>query len=143
MPGSTEKEFDWSPWAHPKAKRWFVDLLEQTHLPLMMEHAIDQPDNSLDEGLARFMVAMGLLLGREGIWPEQRNPILRTIVRKGDAVTRRTGGPGGAPISLKEHKNQSTKREQFVEEVEIMRRRIGMSNRKNPLDPPAWGKFWS
>lgn len=143
MPDSKKTEVDWAPWTHPKAKRWFTDLLEQTHLPLMMEHAIDMPDGSLDEGQTRFIVAMALLFGREGMWPEQRDLILRTIVRKGNVVATRATSRTDGPVSLSEHKTQSLKHEQLAQEVEILRRRIGMSNRRNQLNPPAWGKFWS
>jgi hypothetical protein len=142
MSDSNDRDIDWSPWTHPKAKRWFTDLLEQTHLPIMMEHAIDGPDDLLDEGLTRLIVALGLLLGREGIWPEQRDLLLRTIVRKGDLVSRRSNKSEG-PISLAQHKSHGLKREQLIQEVEMLRRRIGMSNRRNQLDPPSWGGFWS
>lgn len=144
MPGSEEKKVvDWSPWRHPKAKRWFEELLEETHLPLMMEHAVDKPDDNLSEGETRLMVALGLLLGRDGIWPAQRDMILRTIVRKGNVVATRATERKEGPISLSEHRNQSTKHQQLIHEVEMLRRRIGMSNRRTQQDPPTWGKFWS
>ena len=50
MPGSEDRTIDWSPWKHPKARRWFEELLEKTHLPLMMEHAVDEADDVLVEG---------------------------------------------------------------------------------------------
>ena len=137
------RTIDWSPWTHPKAKRWFEELLEETDLPLMMEHAVDKADDSLDGGVTRLIVALALLLGRDGIWPALRDPILRTIVRQGNVVARRTAGRTRGPVTLAQHKEQSNLQDQLVEEVEILRRRIGMSNRRTPLQPPAWGKFWS
>lgn len=137
------KTIDWSPWKHPKAKRWFEELLEETHLPLMMEHAVDKADDSLNEGETRLMVALALLLGREGIWPAKRDMLLRTIVRKGDVVVNRKGSRSDGPMSLAELKLKSAQHEKLVQEVELLRRRIGMSNRKTQLDPPAWGEFWS
>ena len=137
------KTVDWSPWKHPKAKRWFEELLEETHLPLMMEHAVDKPDDSLSEGETRLMVALALMLGRDGIWPAQRDTLLRSIVRKGDVVANRVSGRKDGPISLAELKTKSTQHDNLVQEVELLRRRVGMSNRKTELDPPAWGKFWS
>ncbi len=134
---------DWSPWKHPKAKRWFEELLEETHLPLMMEHAVDKADNSLSEGETRLMVALGIMLGHDGIWPAQRDMILRTIVRQGDIVAKRTAAKKEGPISLSQHQEQAKQHDQLVHEVEMLRRRIGMSNRKTPQKPPAWGKFWS
>ncbi len=140
---SQEKLVDWSPWKHPKAQRWFEELLEESHLPLMMEHAVDKADDSLNEGETRLMVALAILLGREGVWPAQRDSILRTIVRQGDVVSRRATDTKEGPLSLSEHKAQANQHDQLVHEVEVLRRRIGMSNRKTPLKPPAWGKFWS
>ncbi len=134
---------DWSPWKHPKAKRWFEELLEESHLPLMMEHAVDKADDSLNEGETRLMVALAILLGREGVWPAQRDSILRTIVRQGDVVAQRTTKSKDGPLSLSEHKAQSKQHDHLVHEVEVLRRRIGMSNRTTPQKPPAWGKFWS
>ena len=137
------KTIDWSPWKHPKAKRWFEELLEETHLPLMMEHAVDQADDSLNEGETRLMVALALLLGREGIWPGKRDVLLRTIVRKGDALVNRKASRSDVPMSLTELKFKSTQHDNLVQEVELLRRRVGMSNRTTRLDPPAWGDFWS
>ncbi|QEG23109.1 hypothetical protein [Mariniblastus fucicola] len=140
---SQNRLIDWSPWKHPKAKRWFEELLEETHLPLMMEHAVDKPDDSLDEGETRLMVALAILFGRDGVWPAQRDSILRTIVRKGNVVANRAATPKDGPMSLAQHKEQAKQHDHLVDEVEILRRRIGMSNRKTPMPPPAWGKFWS
>jgi len=137
------KVVDWSPWKHPKAKRWFEELLEGTHLPLMMEHAVDKADDTLTKGETRLIVALALMLGREGIWPAQRDRLLRTIVRKGDVVANRSSGKKDGPMSLAELRSKSTQHESLVQEVEMLRRRIGMSNRKTKLNPPAWGKFWS
>jgi len=134
---------DWSPWTHPKARRWFEELLEETQLPLMMEHTVDKADDSLNEGETRLMVALAILLGRDGIWPAQRDLILRTLARRGDVVSRRTAQNKNGPISLAQHKEQADQHEHLVQEVEMLRRRIGMSNRKTPMNPPAWGKFWS
>jgi hypothetical protein len=134
---------EWSPWTHPKAKRWFEELLEETDLPLMMEHAVDKADDSLDEGQTRLMVALALLFGRDGIWPAVRDPILRAIVRKGSVVANRSTSVAKGPITISQHKDLSNQHDHLVEEVEILRRRIGMSNRKTPIKPPAWGKFWS
>ena len=132
---------NWSPWKHPKAKRWFEELLEVAHLPLMMEHAVDKADDSLGEGETRLVVALALMLGREGIWPAQRDTVLRTIVRKGNVVASRETGSKAGAISLAEHKSHAKRRAELVHEVELLRRRIGLSNRKNLLDPPVWGKF--
>jgi len=137
------KIVDWSPWKHPKAKRWFEDLLEETHLPLMMEHAVDKADDSLSEGETRLIVALALILGRDGIWPAQRDTLLRSIVRKGDVVANRTSARKDKPMSLAELKRKASQHDNLVQEVEMLRRRIGMSNRKTELEPPAWGKYWS
>ena len=144
MPESHESStVDWSPWKHPKAKRWFEELLEETHLPLMMEHAVDKPDDSLSEGETRLIVALALMLGRDGIWPAQRDKLLRSIVRKGDVVASRTAERKDKPVSLAELKSKAAQHENLLQEVEMLRRRIGLSNRKTELKPPAWGKFWS
>ena len=144
MPASNEEEIvNLSPWMHPKAKRWFQELLEETHLPLMMEHAVDKPDDTLGEGETRLMVALALLLGRDGIWPAQRDLVLRTIVRKGNVVATRSSERKEGPISLSQHRDQASRHQQMIHEVEMLRRRIGMSNRRAAMDPPAWGKFWS
>lgn len=143
MPGSEDRTIDWSPWKHPKARRWFEELLEETHLPLMMEHAVDEADDVLVEGETRLMVALAILLGRDGIWPAARDSILRTIVRKGGVVSNRTVSNSNGPLSLAEHQEQARQHDHLVDEVEMLRRRIGMSNRKQALKPPEWDRFWS
>ena len=143
MPGSEDRTIDWSPWKHPKARRWFEELLEKTHLPLMMEHAVDEADDVLVEGETHLMVALAILLGRDGIWPAARDSILRTIVRKGGVVSSRTASNSNGPLSLAEHQEQARQHDHLVDEVEMLRRRIGMSNRKQALKPPEWDRFWS
>lgn len=138
-----DEVIDYSPWKHPKAQRWFKELLEETHLPLMIEDALEKPDAELSRGESRLFLSLMIMLGRKGIWPENRESLFRTVIRKTVIVMTRKQGRSDKPLTLSEHKVHAKVNSAMDGELEILRRRIGMSNRKTALSPPkSWGRFW-
>ena len=143
MADNSNGENTWSPWAHPKAQLWFAELFEKTHLPLMIEDEMERPLGKRSEEVTRLMVALTLLLGREGVWPQQHKAIIRTVVRRAAELEQSSGSTSGKAMTIEDHRMQGMQNEELKVEVENLRRRIGMSNRTSKLAPPAWGKFWS
>ena len=87
---------DLSPWAHPKAQRWFHDLIEDSMLALSLDDELEQCEkvNELDK--IRMILALALFLGREGIWPESRNNILIGAARTASNVIKKAPSTGTA-----------------------------------------------
>jgi len=139
----SDNQNTWSPWAHPKAQRWFAELFDKSSLPLMIEDTVERPLVESNEEVTRLMLALTLLLGRDGIWPEQRKHILRTVARRAAEFDAEDGSVSGKPMTMADHRVKGMQQQEIKVELEHLRRRIGMSNRKNKLAPPAWGKFWS
>ncbi len=135
---------DLAPWAHPKAQRWFRDLLEETSLPLALDDEISQAENQDDFEKIRVILALALLIGRPGIWPENRNSLLRAAVRAAHQITNKTPGQkDGRPMTIAEAKGRTADHDAIRHEIELMRRRLKMSNRKSEMYPPTtWGNIW-
>jgi len=132
-------EATWSPWAHPNAKLWFRELFEHSYLPLMIEDSVGNSESDTDEDVVRLMLALSVMLGQEGIWPEQRKTVLRTVVNR---VTETIGRLRDGPISLDKNRVRSMIQNQMELELEHLRHRIGVSD-EQPSETPNWGKFWS
>jgi hypothetical protein len=143
--GSKQVSNDYSPWTHPKAKQWFAELLEKTHLPLLIEDALEKPDAELSRGETRLFLSLMIMLGREGIWPDHRQSLFRTVIRKAaTAGSQQQTNASSKPLTLEQHRSQGSLSEALEEELGLMRRRIGMSNRKTKLEAPkAWGRYWT
>jgi hypothetical protein len=140
MPDAT----DLAPWAHPKAKRWFHSLIEDNSFALALEDELVQAEQVKDYDRIRMIHALALLLGHEGIWPKHRTAVLKACVRASSQIVKdHDTGPVGGPLTISEHKGQSATDEAFQQEIELMRRRLKMSNRKSMIGPPkSWGNVW-
>lgn len=135
---------DLSPWAHPKAQRWFEDLLERDLLPTALDDEIVQAVRGHEHEKVRVILALLLVLGRDGIWPTSRSNVLKSAVRGAEHLVK-TPAPiqGKKPLTLSEARGRTTQFETLQVEIEMMRRRLKMSNRKTPLDAPkSWGNLW-
>lgn len=140
MPDAT----DLSPWAHPKAKRWFHNLIEDNSFALALEDELVQAEQAKDYEKIRMIHALALLLGHEGIWPKHRDDVLKACVRASSRIVKdHDTRPVEGPITIAEHKDQSATDEAFQQEIELLRRRLKMSNRKSTIGAPkAWGNIW-
>jgi hypothetical protein len=133
-----------SPWAHPKAQRWFDNLIESNMFALAVDDEIAkcEADNDLEK--ARMLLAFALLLGREGMWPDGRTNVLKAAVRTCNRMAQQAPktGPTKA-MTIAEHHGQNVQVDAVNHEVELMRRRLKMSNRVTEISPPAsWGNLW-
>ena len=135
---------DLSPWAHPKAKRWFTNLIEENTFALAVDDELAQSINRNEFDKIRAILALAILLGREGVWPEGRANILRSVVRAAAHVSKGSGPEKvGGPMTMAEHQGHTLHDDAIHHELELLRRRLKMSNRKSQLDPPAtWGNLW-
>jgi hypothetical protein len=51
---------------------------------------------------------------------------------------------GAKPLTVAEHQQATRARTQLEHELEILRRRVGISNRKSELKcPPDWQRVWN
>jgi hypothetical protein len=139
-----ETATDLSPWAHPKAKRWFESLFEDSSFPLALDDEIAKAENQNDFEKIRVILALALLVGRPGMWPESRNGLLRAAVRAAHHVSSTTPGQKeGRAMTIAEAKGRTADHEAIRHEIELMRRRLKMSNRKSEIYPPmTWGNIW-
>lgn len=117
--------------------------MDKTALPLMIEDAVDRPELARSEEITRLMLAFSLLLGRDGVWPEQQKSVLRTVARRTAELGNKSTDTSGKPMTMQDHRANRMQKQEIQLELEHLRRRLGMSNLKNKLAPPAWGKFWS
>lgn len=140
MPDAT----DLAPWAHPKAKRWFQSLIENNSFALALEDELLQAEQAKDYDKIRMIHALALLLGHEGIWPKHRKDVLKACVRASSKIVKdHETGPVGGPLTIAEHKDQSATDEAYLHEIELLRRRLKMSNRKSMIGAPnSWGNVW-
>lgn len=140
---------DLSPWAHPKAQRWFATLLERSGFINEVEDTVNLTDDHLELAHCRMLLALLILLGRPGIWPEDKNRVLQRAASKINNIAKKSQviqptSKKAKPLSIEQHKRNSVSRTAIQVELELLRRRAGISNRKSKLPMPStWGKFWS
>ena len=138
-----------SPWAHTKAQRWFETLLERSGFINEIEDMVNLDEDHMDLSHGRMMLALLNLLGRPGIWPESKKRVLQRSVSR---ITRLGAqskdatinvGKKQQPLTIDEHKRKTAAQKAIQDELEILRRRAGMSNRKSKLNAPVtWTNFW-
>ena len=135
---------DLAPWAHPKAKRWFESLIDDTSFALVLEDELVHAEKEKDYDKVRMIHALALIFGHQGIWPEHRMGLLKDCARAANRVLKdHDSGTVSGPLTIAEHKGQSATDEAFRQELELLRRRLKMSNRKSMIGPPkSWGNFW-
>ena len=139
---------DLSPWAHPKAQRWFESLLERSGFVSEVEDVVQLDQDHFELPHARMLLALLILLGRPGIWPEDKQRVLqRAASRIAKAAEQDSGGVSvgkkAKPVTLDQHKRNTVAKKSIEAELEMLRRRAGMSNRKSKLPPPpTWTNFW-
>lgn len=143
------KNNDLSPWAHPKAQRWFATLLERSGFISEIEDTVQLDDDHLDLPHGRMMLALLILLGRNGIWPEEKKRVLQRAASRISKLA--SQGPAAPiaqkkkhrPLTLAQHKRNTVAQKAIQVELEFLRRRAGMSNRTSKLTPPVtWKNFW-
>ncbi len=135
---------DLSPWAHPKAQQWFHDLIEDNMFALGLDDELARAEHKKEFDSIRAILALAILLGRDGIWPANRTGILQAIVRCASKSSK-SDAPhvGDRPLTVAEHQRHARHDQAVKQETEFLRRRLKMSNRKSALKPPvSWGNLW-
>lgn len=135
---------DLSPWAHPRAQHWFRALFERTSFALSLENELGQPEDQMNIGKVRMMLAFAVVLGRPEIWPRQQMDVLKLIYRKSKEYSLAPGQAcSGKPLTIKEHRAHEVLLVEMSQEMELLRRRMGISNRKTKMGAPSsWEPFW-
>jgi hypothetical protein len=140
MAGTT----DLSPFVHPKAQKWFRALLQRTSLPMALEDELRRPDDQLNLEIVRMILAFAVLLGRPGIWPENENDVLKFIVKRANEFSKMSASSTtGTALTLAEHQAHTKTISELTQEMELVRRRLGISVRKTKISTPrSWAPFW-
>ena len=135
---------DLSPWIHPKAQNWFYALFRKTNLAMVIDDELQKPEGAISLDQMRMILAFAILLGREEMWPENERGALKAILRKTRQIAKLPpSSDTGKPLTMAEHRCYNETLEEFKREIEILSRRMGMSNRQSAIDPPAsWQPFW-
>lgn len=139
-----KEQNDLSPWIHPKAQNWFYALFRKTNLAMFIDDELQRPEGTISLDQMRMILAIGILLGRDEMWPENERGTLKAILRKARQMSNLPPTTeAGQPLTMAEHRNYNDTLAEFKREIEILSRRMGMSNRQNAIDPPAsWQPFW-
>ncbi len=140
MPETT----DLSPWVHPKAQSWFHALFRKSNLALALEDELRKPEEQLTPAIMRMILAFAVLLGRPEIWPENERVVLTAIMNKARKYSRQPPkSASGRPLTLAEHQTYTNATAELAYEVELLRRRLGISVRTTPVSTPkSWEPFW-
>lgn len=135
---------DLAPWVHPKSKAWFKVLFRRTNLTMALQDELNRPIEQLDIHIVRMALAMAVMFGKPEIWPEEDRQILKLIVNKAREFARTPPqSVTGKPVSVAEHQAHSKLVKELTAEVELVRRRLGISVLKTKASiPPSWQRFW-
>ena len=132
------------PWVHPKSKKWFKDLFDQSGLVMRLRDVLDNPEQPIGPEEARILMMVVAVLGHEEIWPKDQKKELQKIVLKLGRIGKTGSSDPKTPISVEEHKRRQIVEEEVQLELEYLRRLAGISNRVSDLHlPKSWGQFWT
>ncbi len=133
----------YSPWRYRNAQVWLAGIADQSGLM----HSIDELLSLSGQGNGisyRAISTLLILLGREGTWPVDLQSILRKSARSLSNLEQSTGQSSGKRLTIQEHHAITKSADSIRQELEILRRRAGMSNIVKPPEPPVgWVPFWS
>ncbi len=133
-----------SPWAHPKARAWFSALFRRTSLPMAIEDELRKPVDQLNIEIIRTAMTFAVLLSRPEIWPQKDRDLLESIVAKAkEFCARPPKSAHGKALTIAEHKTHSKAVAEITHDIELVRRRLGVSVRKSKMSgPKSWEPFW-
>lgn len=135
---------DLSPWIHPKAQAWFGALFNRTNLDLSIEDELNKPVDQLTPEAVRAILAIAVLMSRQEIWPKGQRGVLKRAMRKAQEYCQLPPtSQNGNPLTLVEHQAHKNTVVQMTQELELLRRKLGISVRKTKVETPeSWGPFW-
>ena len=135
-----------APWSHHNARQWFEALLSKSRFIDHVETVCEKRDSGLDIPRARVFASVLIMLGRPGIWPDKHADLLHSVTKKLDRVLKNPAPnvKSKTPLSLDEHRIRGLHSQAFEFELEMLKRRTGISVRKSVLrKPPSWKMFWN
>lgn len=132
-----------SPWAHPKAQEWLVTIFEKSGLLNELENWAFANDQVMDFEHQRLLASLLLILGHPEIWPSTERDRLENMV-KGLVEANRIRVLQKPPqLSLEESQRAAALKTEWDVELEMLRRRVGVSRKVNKLEKPrSWCRFW-
>lgn len=136
---------DLAPWAHPKAERWIDSLFERSGLLTSLRESLEDPYGGLTCNQLRSIVALLYFLSIDGIWPAGQEPLLQKMTMRIHSLAQKIKvETGSRPLTVSEHQEAIHARGQLDHELELLRRRAGISLRKTELRfPPDWKRIWN
>ena len=135
---------DLTPWVHPKSKAWFQALFRRTNILMSLEDEMKLPPEQLDIHIVRMALSFAVMLSHPDIWPDEDKSILKLIARKAKEFTQLPPkSSSGKAVTVAEHQAHSKLVEEMTSEIELVRRRLGISVRKTRVAiPRSWQPFW-
>lgn len=133
-----------SPWAHPKAQEWIELILEKSDLLNAFQQTVMDESRTPNVHEIRVYEMLATLLGHPQIWPEnRRQDFIRCATRLHFVARQAQQDDPGFGKSF-EPKAAKLIAEDWQVEVELVRRRGGISKRVVPLKLPlTWKRFWN
>jgi hypothetical protein len=133
-----------APWAHPKAQEWIKLILDKSELINAFEEIVTDETRPLNLHEVRVFGMLAALLGHPQIWPENRRANFVRCAMRLHSVARQFQQDDPAFGKSFEPKAAKLIAEDWQVEVEMVRRRGGISKRVIPLKlPHTWKRFWN
>jgi hypothetical protein len=111
---------------------------------MALEDELKKPEGQLNIEIIRTAMAMAVLLCRPEIWPSKDRDVLEFLVAKAkEFCDKPAKSSSGKPLTIAEHKAHSRAIAEITHDIELIRRRLGVSVRKSKIGcPPSWEPFW-
>jgi hypothetical protein len=133
-----------APWAHPKAQEWLTLILRKSDLVDSLAALIESPAEPLDMGQQRVLTMLLVVLGHPGVWPEEKRELFTRCATRLHSYARQTREEAKLNLKAVEQKTATVVNADWDVELEMLRRRGGISKRVNALALPAtWKRFWN
>lgn len=133
-----------APWIHPKSKKWLKELFDQSGLVMRLRDVLGNTEQPVGPEEARVLMMVVTILGHEGIWPSDEKKELQRITMRLGNLAKSGSTDSDAPISVEEHRRRQAVEQEVQQELELLRRIAGISNRVSDLHlPKSWGQFWT
>ncbi len=133
-----------APWAHPKAQEWLTLILRKSDLVDSLAALIENPAESLDMGQQRVLTMLLVVLGHPGIWPAEKQELFARCAARLHSYARQTRDEAKLNLKAVDQKAAMVVNADWDVELEMLRRRGGISKRVNALSLPAtWKRFWN
>lgn len=136
---------DLAPWAHPKAQHWFDTLFERSGLLLSLRESLEDDRAGLTCNQLRAIVALLYMLSIEGIWPAGQQALFQRMTMRIHSLAQKLQGQSAVgKKTVAEHQQAIHSRQQLDHELELLRRKAGISRRVTELKaPPDWQRVWN